>query len=176
MLSVELYVDAVIDWWKDKGLTRKSSCWARSWFDMKIDRSCIRWNPSKIINSPWHCRSSTRSASWMTSIVAQEKSWQDFSILRLPLLGAVSNHLKHMCFDAVQVPQVIRNDRVSKVIYHKSSPTQLERATMRCFFTQQHRTPSWEVMTPPLVERPETFWCPLDIPALRKALSFAIRW
>ena len=26
MLSAESLVDAVIDWWKDKGLTRKSSC------------------------------------------------------------------------------------------------------------------------------------------------------
>ena len=26
MLSAESQVDAMIDWWKDKGLTRKSSC------------------------------------------------------------------------------------------------------------------------------------------------------
>ena len=26
MLSAESYVDGMIDWWKDKGLTRKSSC------------------------------------------------------------------------------------------------------------------------------------------------------
>ena len=26
MLSAESWVDAMIDWWKDRGLTRKSSC------------------------------------------------------------------------------------------------------------------------------------------------------
>ena len=37
--AVSPQVDAMIDWWKDKGLTRKSSFLARSWYSASCSGS-----------------------------------------------------------------------------------------------------------------------------------------